>query len=526
MSAKKLTPLLLAAALTTSCSFEHVRHLPASDGLMPFEEIPVSGDIQNEWNEEFHPFVGATAIDINSDGAMEIFVGGGDGHPDRLFAWQDGRLVNIIDQTSLSDKQATHGATSVDLDDDGDTDLLLARTDGVYLYVNDGGDFRRQKIPFDAPENSVPFNVAVGDIDRDGDGDLYISNFVALSHFRSATFNDPTHAKTNILLRNDGGLSFTDITAEANAASKQNSFLASFIDLNDDRWPDLVVAQNTGQVEIFRNLQNGTFSPITLNTGWGFWMGLAAGDVDGDGDQDLFFTNSGNSVPPALLEWAGDGKDEQPRNYGWLLLRNDGDFNFEDVTAAYQLDDYGFAWGAAFEDLTLDGKPELLVAQNYIKWPPHRFSKLPGKAFVLSDGAYYQADELNLDNPAFAQSPLLADINGDGKPDVFWVNMEGQNRAFLNRSQNNFLTLLFPDAVGSIGARARVIANGETSPARVVFNNTGMSTDNEAMLVFGLGDKSAVEEVIIDWPEKGRQVIRRPEINRALDLRQPTSGEN
>ena len=84
---------------------------------------------------------------------------------------------------------------------------------------------------------------------------------------------------------------------------------------------------------------------MEVKTGWGFWMGMATGDIDQDGDQDLFFTNSGSTVPASLLEWVGDGTDEQPRNYGWILLRNDGNFQLRDVTAEYQLDDTALRGG-------------------------------------------------------------------------------------------------------------------------------------------------------------------------------------
>ncbi|MGI9305701.1 MAG: CRTAC1 family protein [Gammaproteobacteria bacterium] len=506
------------AFVLASCSFETVRVLPADEAaaLAPFEEIPVVGGA-NEWSEEYHPFVGAAPLDIDGDGGLEIFVGGGHGYDDMLFAYQDGRLTNIIAGLGLSDKKATHGANSLDIDGDGDTDLLLARADGVFLYENTGGAFMRRRIPANLPPDSAPLNIAAGDIDRDGDADLYISAFVDLAHFRSATFNDPAHAKTNILLRNDGGFQFTDITEESGAASLQNTFLASFMDLDGDGWQDLIAAQNTGQVEIFRNLQNGSFASEKTNTGWGFWMGLAAGDLDRDGDQDLFFTNSGTSVSHALLEWAGDGTEAQPRNYGWILLRNDGGFKFSDITAENMLDDYGFAWGAAFEDLTLDGELELLVAQNYIKWFMHRIAKLPGKSFVRRNGAYYHAPSLGLENRAFSQTPLLADINGDGRPDVFWADMEGVGRAFLNRSPNNFIALRFPDDARSIGAKARLVFDGgEKSYAREVQNNSGMSADHDSLLVFGLGEKTGAAQLIIEWPDGEIQTIDNPPPNEVI----------
>ena len=515
----KLYSATIAAALfISSCSLENVRELPAGTQFAAFEEVPVTGGV-NEWTEEYHPFVGATPIDIDGDGMTEIFVGGGHGFDDMLFAYRDGKMINIIDGLELSDRNATHGANSADLDADGDTDLLLARADGVFLYENLGGKFARRVLPVTLPDDASPLNVAVGDMDNDGDGDLYISAFVDLAHFRSATFNDPTHAKTNILLRNDNG-EFADVTEESGTASLQNTFLASFMDLNDDGWQDLIVAQNTGQVEFFRNMQNGTFTAEKVDTGWGFWMGLAAGDIDKDGDQDLFFTNSGTSVPAFILEIAGDGTDQQPRNYGWILLRNDGDFRFANITEEYMLDDYGFGWGAVFEDLTLDGELELLVAQNYVKWAPHYVFKLPGKTFVQRDNKFYQADGLGLEHRAFAQSPLIADINGDGRPDVFWADMVGVGRAFLNKSENNFITLRFPDNPLSYGARAHIVhADGSTGPVRELHNNIGMSTDQWTALTFGLGPQTDIAQAVIKWRDGRVTTIESPEINKTIDVR-------
>jgi len=288
----------------------------------PFTPVPV--EFTHVWNKATHPFTGAAVIDVDGDGKLEIFVGGGEGQRDALLSYRNGRLVDIGNSAGLSNNAATYGATAIDMDGDGDTDLIVARNDGVYLYLNEGGRFREKRITVDLPANAVPFSVAVADIDRDGDGDLYISVFIEFPSFRSATFNDPAHAKANRLLLNNGDLTFTDITASSGTAGKQNTFLSVFVDLDADGWQDLVVAQNTGEVEIFRNMKDRTFRSVASESGYGFWMGLAVGDIDNDGDQDLFFSNVGKSIPVFLT--TGDIRDDQRHNLEWLLLRNDGGF--------------------------------------------------------------------------------------------------------------------------------------------------------------------------------------------------------
>ena len=84
------------------------------------------------------------------------------------------------------------------------------------------------------------------------------------------------HGKPNRLLLNDGSLRFRDATDASGAATAQNTFYSTFIDLDSDGWPELVVAQNTGQVELLRN-RAGRFEPVPLDTGYGFWMGIAVG---------------------------------------------------------------------------------------------------------------------------------------------------------------------------------------------------------------------------------------------------------
>jgi hypothetical protein len=515
--------LLFASLAVPGCVWIHPtepeRAIPRDVVRPRFEAVEV--DFAHRWDHETsHHLTGAAVLDVDGDGREEIFVGGGAGQPDALLGLHDGRLVDRIGGTGLSSTVATYGSCAVDLDRDGDVDLLVARNDGVTLYVNEGAVFRGERLPVALPERSVPLAVSVSDIDHDGDGDLYLSVFVDFPHFVPATFNVPEHAKANRLLRNDGDLRFTDVTT-AVTASKQNTFTSLFVDLDGDRYQDLVVAQNTGQVELLRNRRDGSFESMPSPSGYGFWMGVAAGDADGDGDQDLFFTNVGDTFPAFVVK--GDRREDQPYAGGWLLLRNDGGFRFHDATAEAGLARYGFAWGAVFEDMNLDGRLDLLVSQNYVKWPVHRLFKFPGKLLLAgSDRPDYYAAE-GVENRAFGNSPVVADFDGDGRPDLFWLNNDGPSRAFLNRTPGDRVTAVLPDAVEAQGARVW-LEGGAARYVREVASNSGLGVDQSPALVFGLGDAPRAERLVIAWADGRTTRIEDPPVNVPLRIRLPVTG--
>jgi len=486
-----------------------------------FEEVEIG--FRHHWVKSAHPFVGAAAIDVDGDGRFEIFVGGGDGQPDALFRYGDGAFTDEIEGTGLSSPAATYGAKAIDIDADGDTDMVIARNDGVSLYSNDGtGRFSRKPIPVALPPESVPLDVAIADIDRDGDADLYVSAFVAFPSFMSATFNRPGHAKMNRLLRNRGDDTFEDVTDEMGVAGAANSFCAVFTDLDQDGWQDLVVAQNTWQVEIFRNLAGERFEPVPVQTGYGFWMGIGVGDFDADGDQDLYFPNVGTSIPRFLTR--GDIRDDQPHTHDWALLRNDGDMHFTNVTKSAGLAGEGFAWGGVFEDVDLDGRLDLFVAQNYIKWPPHRLFKLHGRTYLRdASGGFRDARELGLDNPNFGQSSLFVDFDGDGYQDYLWTNMDGPLRAFRRMPGGDHITVELADNVENLGARIRLVTTRGESLVREVVEGEGFMTDQSPERSFAV-PAEGIEAVVVTWPDGHVERVSAPAPNGRVEVERRGEG--
>lgn len=517
---RKKSFVLFSAAMVflTSCSYvpplrpfvkdAPAPQLPESVTLSPFSRVKTP--FVHTWNKDLvFPFSGGAAIDYNNDGVMEVYVSGGDNQADVLLSYQGDELVAIPDAAGLSKQVASYGATAIDYNNDGQTDLIVAREDGVWMHTNQNGVFDSRKIAYDRAEKETPLAVAVADIDKDGDVDLYVSNFISFPNWISATFNDPAHIRYNRLLRNDGDMIFTDITEASGTAGTQNTFLSVFTDLDADGYQDLVLSNNTGRIEILHNNGDSTFTKNAYDSGLGFWMGVGIGDYDSDGDQDVAISNVSNSIPNRFLR--GDLNNNQKIIQEWVLLRNDGNRVFTDVTQQAGLTRQGFGWGIVFEDLNLDGDLDLLAGQSYIKWPPHKISPLSGRAMLQVDSAngktFLNAPDLNLSNANFGQSAVVADLNGDAKQDVVWINMDGPVLASLNEHTNDVVTLAVPENAQWLGARVTAVGDSWRSYTREVNNAVGMQSDQSPHLSFAVPDGDNILRLEVEFADGTKKVI-------------------
>ncbi len=473
-----------------------------------FTEAPVAYTHQKS---DGPPFLGSALIDVDEDGVDEIFIGGGEGQADVLLSYRDGGFLNILPTPEdLSGKLPSLGAISIDADNDQDTDIIIARSDDLYLLINENNAFTEAQLNLKLPNRATPFSIAAGDINKDGLLDLYVSTFIQMEHFKSATFNDPNHKTENILLLGDKDQGLVDATAASGIDFRQNTFLSSFVDLDGDGWQDLVIAPNTDSIRIYKNLQGERFEEQESPSGYGFWMGMAIADLDEDGDQDLYFSNSGNTLPDFVSQ--GDLLDSQKKEVDWIVLENQGDFTFKKTV----MTDYEFAWGASFTDLNNDGSKELIVAENYIKWLAHKFNPLPGRILMQDDAKNWQpiTELTGAVNPAFAMTPLISDWNRDGYPDIFYVNLDGPSKAYLSEGGDaHFLKVIMPDTVASLGATVTLeLADGKQMK-QVMLNSIGFLSDPSTSLIFGLGEQTEVKQVTVDWLSGEQTIKKKPEVD-------------
>lgn len=490
-------PLFIQEVTVEEQSAEEImKTVPKEDpNVLPtFEEIEV--DFTHVYNKKVLAFAGGSLIDIDNDGVDEVFIGGGHNQDDAILTYTEGKFTKKL----IENKKATYGSIALDLDKDADHDLVVAREDGLFIYRNTESLLTPEKIEYTFEKNTRPLSITASDINQDGHADLYISTFIDAANFKAATFNDPNHGKKNVLLLNNGDNTFTDITDKAGVGVRQNTFLSVFTDLNNDGWQDLVLSNNTDTVQVFKNNGDQTFEEKKVPGNYGFWMGLAVGDIDNDGDRDLFFSNIGNTVPVQLA--TGDAREDQPINNEWLLLQNDGDFNFTDVTAAKKLTGLEFAWGALFEDFNNDGHQDLSVQENYIKWTAHKLSKLPGRFFTQkNDGTFMPITKAaGVENFNYGMSTLTSDFNQDGYQDMLYINLDGTAKAFINTGgKNHHVNVVVPATPEFLGARIRVTAEGKTQ-TKEVMTGIGLLSDQTKKIHFGLGNAEKIESIVITMP--------------------------
>ena len=126
------------------------------------------------------PFMASAVIDIDNNGTEEVFIGGGYNQQDGLFAYKDTKFIDITDGRGLTknDSDTTFGSIVLDVDNEGDSDLIVSRNSGVWLYTNSSGIFsgRNLNVPLDS--DTTALSVAVSDINRDGHFDMYVSGYI------------------------------------------------------------------------------------------------------------------------------------------------------------------------------------------------------------------------------------------------------------------------------------------------------------------------------------------------------------
>ena len=340
---------------------------------------------------------GLTLGDVNGDGLDDLYVCQEAGLPNRLFLQQrDGSAVDASEAWGVNWLESSRSALLVDLDNDGDQDLVVTIIGGLVIASNDRQLNFTIRSVLSTDDDTMSLSAA--DYDNDGDLDIYAcvnypNDFFAqsgdisvLGGASNRVYHDANNAGRNSLFRNDisrgGQWQFTDVTTDVgmDANNRRFSLAAAWEDYDNDGDQDLYVGNDFGRNNLFRNESgNGTARFVdvaneALVEDSASGMSVAWADVDRDGHTDLYvgnmFSAAGGRITsdPRFKPGANDRVRNRLRRFsrGSTLLKNLGDGSFLDVSIAAGVNVGRWAWSSNFLDINNDGWEDILVANGYI----------------------------------------------------------------------------------------------------------------------------------------------------------------
>lgn len=474
---------------------------------------------------------GAAAVgDYDRDGWPDVYLTRMDG-PDLLMRNRgDGTFVDVAAEVGLDSPHLTGGVAWLDIEGDGDLDLVLASIGDTrhYLYVNDGrGHFDEQGqargVAIATGLVRVGMGIAVGDYDLDGYPDLFIADWRS-----SVALGEPVDH--NRLLHNLGELApgtFEDVTAAvgielqsvsvaADAPAGAWGFAPAFVDLDGDHHPELALAADFGTSRLYWNDGVGGFEDGTVAAGVGLdanGMGSTFGDYDLDGDLDWFVS----------AIWSPDFPE-----LGNRLYENAGERTFIDATDARGVRDGGWGWGAAFFDGDLDGDLDLALTGG---WPGTVFSDDPVRYWLdgAGDGPWLElAEDRGLHFNRNGRGLVPFDYDRDGDLDLLVMANVEIPALFRNDTTGNaWLEVRVEGPPGNsqgIGAEVRVQATPDgPQQTRHIGVGSHFFGQGEAAAHFGVGrGRDPLHRVEVLWPSTGQtRVLERVPRNQVLLVAPP-----
>ncbi len=322
--------------------------------------------------------------DVNGDLLEDIYICQPAALPNRLFVRQaDGSLKDVSAEANVDWLDSTRAALLVDLDNDGDQDLVTTHTTSIVIQENDGrGTFTAR---LELLTDSRLFSTNAIDLDNDRRLDLFVCGYSSAANTRPedvfispVPYHDANNGGPNYLFRNLGEWKFQDITAQVglDANNLKFSLASAWDDFDNDGDLDLYVANDFGRNNLYRN-DGGKFVDIAGELDVediGPGMSATWNDYDNDGDVDLYVSNMFSSAGSRITHnakfkpgaAADDLADFQRHARGNSLFKNDGGKGFTDESAHAGVTMGRWAWGSLLTDINNDGWRDVYVTNGFV----------------------------------------------------------------------------------------------------------------------------------------------------------------
>jgi enediyne biosynthesis protein E4 len=467
---------------------------------------------------------GVGLLDFDGDGWLDVYLTQAGPFPPDLTApdTEGDRLYHNRGDGTFEDATASsglaafargysHGVAVGDYDNDGRPDVFVTRWRGYALYRNCGdGTFEdvTRQAGLEGDRN-WPTSAAFGDFDGDGDLDLYVCHYVVWNESKpipcwnkdERAYCSPQYSpsRPDHLFRNDAGR-FVDVSAEAGIVDNAGRGLGVVAaDLDGDGALDLFVANDQSANFLFRNRGGLHFEEVAHTSGvasnsdgiYQASMGIACGDLDGDGLPDLAKTNFYNEST--------------------TLYKNLGRGVYSDVTAAIGLaapSRYLLGFGVAFLDANNDGWLDLATANGHVDDPGKGVPREMPAQLLIGTGGGNLIDVSGRAGPPWrvpriARGLAAGDLDNDGRTDLLILSQNAPLAYFHNRSEGgHWLTLRLEGTVSNrdaVGARVAIAAGGLRRTDWRVGGGSYQSA-SDPRLRFGLGSADRVDQIEVTWP--------------------------
>ncbi len=575
--------ILLLFLLTVSCNQQDKKQftlLKSNETGLAFSNDIVETDSLNYFN---YPYMymggGVSAGDIDNDGLVDLFFTANMKSNTLYLNKGDFKFEDISAPAGIEgDDRWVTGSTMVDINNDGYLDIYVSvsgkgKNRNNLLYINNGNNtFEEKAESYGINDNGHTTQGTFFDYDNDGDLDLYLANYpptpfkspVALYKYKA---NNPKIEESDILYRNNGDGTFTNVTVEAGILNFGLSLSATVGDFNKDGWKDIYVSNDFDSADyLYINNQNGTFSELAgsiLHHTAQYGMGADVADFNNDMLVDIAQVdmtpedNRRSKANMASMNPVGFTKMvEAGLNYQYMqncLQLNRGiDANgmpvFSEISRLAGIATTDWSWSILFADLDNDGWKDVAIsngtrrdinnrdyfnnlkARNHfggVKLTAEEIQKIPSEKvsnYVYKNTKDYtfknMVSEWGWEEKTFSNGAVYTDLDNDGDLDYVVNNIDQEASVYRNNNleKNNYLqvSLKGPENnLNGLGAKVYVYSNNLEQYNELTLTR-GFQSSVSPKLHFGLGKNNNVSKVKVVWPNGNISIINNVEINQNL----------